>query len=112
MTGADGHPAPTSDRSRAPLTVKHDDVTVQVPTTLPPQGAPFEHDPPAPPPPEVPPVPGEPPEPALHALAINPNAAAVARTADEIFVIERTTAAELVLCGEIAIRARPLFQSG
>src|SRR5262249_36965452 len=50
---------PTSEMSRAPLSVRHDDATFQVPTTLPPQADTFVHDdPPVPvlPPPEVPPV--------------------------------------------------------
>ena len=52
VTGADGQPAPTSDRSRSPLTFRHDDVTVQVPTTLPPQAVTLGQD--APPPPPLP----------------------------------------------------------
>src|SRR3954447_20326320 len=36
VTGAVGQPAPTSVRSSEPLTVRHDDATVQAPTTLPP----------------------------------------------------------------------------
>ena len=43
MTGADGQPAPASDRSSSPVTFIHDDVTVQVPTTSPPQGSTLEH---------------------------------------------------------------------
>ena len=46
VTGADGHPAPTSERSKLPVTFRQDDVTVQVPTRLPPQGVPLEQDPP------------------------------------------------------------------
>src|SRR4051812_28887912 len=35
VTGADAQPAPAKDRFRSPLTFKHDDATVQVPTALP-----------------------------------------------------------------------------
>ena len=69
VTGADGQPAPTNDRSSAPVTVRHVDVTVQLPTTSPPQGSTLEHADasvgwfvPAPPPPlREPPFPIEPP---------------------------------------------------
>ena len=63
MTGAEGQPAPTSERSRVPLTFRHDDVTVQVPTRSPPQAVTFEHDVPAPPVPGLPPAPTAPPLP-------------------------------------------------
>src|SRR5947208_7458842 len=46
---------PTSEMSRAPLNARQDDVTFQVPTTLPPQGDPFGQD--GPPVPAVPVVP-------------------------------------------------------
>ena len=41
VTGAVGQPAPTSERSRLPLTFRHDDVTVQAPTRFPPQAVTF-----------------------------------------------------------------------
>ena len=70
VTGADGQPAPTSDRSSAPATFRHDDVTVQVPTTLPPQGVTLEQDapPPLPPGPVAPAAasPTDPPGPEVH----------------------------------------------
>src|SRR3954453_10089320 len=76
VTGAVGQPAPTSDRSRAPLTVRHDDETVHVPTTSPPHAVTLGQGAPPlllPPPPVVPALPGlppapvDPPRPALHA---------------------------------------------
>ncbi|HEX5270612.1 MAG TPA: hypothetical protein VFW33_09010, partial [Gemmataceae bacterium] len=42
VINADVQPAPTTDGSSVPLTVRHDDVTIQVPTTLPPQAVTFE----------------------------------------------------------------------
>src|SRR4029077_8462020 len=65
VTGAEGHPAPTNDRSRLPVTFRQDDVTAQVPTRLPPQDVTLEQDPPAPPPPELPAEPAAPPPPVL-----------------------------------------------
>src|SRR6185436_19144299 len=81
---------PTSEVSSAPLNVTHDDVTFQVPTTLPPQGDPFGQDgppvpalPPAPlvPAPLLPAAPERLPPPGVHAPAIATTASAVARTA-------------------------------
>src|SRR5450631_1634735 len=65
VTGADEQPAPTSEGSRLPLTFMHEDVTVQVPTTSPPQAVTFEQAAPAPPVPEIPPVPTAPPLPGV-----------------------------------------------
>jgi hypothetical protein len=64
--------------------LRHDDVTVQAPTALPPQGATLEQDdpPPAPPPPALPPAPDDPPEPELHAHATRQNPIAILETAD------------------------------
>jgi len=76
---------------RLPLTVKHDDVTVQVPTALPPQGDTSGQDfaPPVPllelPPAPFPPVPDEF-ELMVHAPEIIPNNIAVARAADCAFI--------------------------
>src|SRR3569832_736483 len=58
VTGAVGQPAPTSERSRLPLTVRHDELTVQAPTTLPPQALTSEHEVPAPPVPALAPPEG------------------------------------------------------
>jgi len=79
---------PTSEMSRAPLKFRQDDVTFQVPTTLPPHGAPFGQD--GPPVPAVPvdpavpllepPVPDRVPVVGLHAPEIIPIAIAIART--------------------------------
>jgi hypothetical protein len=76
--------------SRFPPSVRHEDITVQVPTTLPPQGDTLEQDPvPAAPPA---PLPGFPPapdgllDPELQAPEIIPNATAVARNADWTFI--------------------------
>jgi len=86
---------PTSEMSRAPLKFRHDDVTFQVPTTLPPQGDPFGHDgPPVPavpvdpvvPAPEVPALPVGVVPVELHAPAIIANARAVVRTAGRTVV--------------------------
>src|SRR5579863_584377 len=69
VTGADGQPAPTRERSRLPVTFRQDDVTVQVPTRSPPHAVTFGHEVPTPPVPEIPPeltappVPGVPPVP-------------------------------------------------
>jgi hypothetical protein len=83
---------PTSEMSRAPLKFTHDDVTFQVPTTLPPQGDPFGQDgPPVPadpvvPPPELPPVPVWLFPVELQAPEIIANAIAIARVADWTFI--------------------------
>ena len=84
-------PAPANDGSRVPLTVRHDDATVQVPTTLPPQAVTSGQDappPPAPvaPVPELPPVPGVPPEPELHPSEEMPAAIANASAAVPSFI--------------------------
>src|SRR5690242_16710687 len=47
LTGAVGQPAPTSVRSRLPLTFRQEEETVQVPVRSPPQAVPFEQDAPA-----------------------------------------------------------------
>jgi hypothetical protein len=77
---------PSHVGSRCPLTVRHDDFTFQVPTTLPPQEVPFWQeapDPPVPVPPELPPVPdGLVPELALQAPEIIAVPMAIARTTD------------------------------
>ena len=70
VTGADGHPAPTDAKSRSPVTLRHDDVTVQDPTTSPPHGATLEQAPAAPPLPERPPVATAPPLPELPPLPV------------------------------------------
>jgi hypothetical protein len=76
------------------LNVRHDDITVHVPTTLPPQGVPFEQEaPPIPAAPVVPdaPLPELPPTPdgellnELHPAAIVASASADARAADRTF---------------------------
>jgi hypothetical protein len=94
VTGADGQPAPTSERSRLPVTFKQDEATFQVPMRSPPHAVTLEQEPPAPPLPERPPValvpplpefpaaPDEPPEPALHDHEISP-AAVVSASARE-----------------------------
>jgi hypothetical protein len=82
VTGAVGHPAPNDAKSRLPVTFRHDDVTVQVPTTMPPQGVTLGQDPPAPPLPDFAPVPDEPPRLELHPPRITPKAIAIARAAD------------------------------
>jgi hypothetical protein len=71
-TGADGHPAPTDAKSSSPATFKHDDVTVQVPSTSPPHGATLEQEPVAPPLPELPPVATAPPRPELPPVTAPP----------------------------------------
>jgi hypothetical protein len=97
VTGADGQPAPTSVRSSEPLTVRHDDATVQAPTMLPPhavtlgQGAP-----PLPVPavpvvaalPEPPPEPVDPTVPGLHAAENIPATRAEARAVERTFMTE------------------------
>ena len=94
MTGAEGQPAPTSERSRLPLTFRQDDVTVQVPTRFPPQAVTFGQEVPPPPVPEIPPeltappVPGVPPVPDRafppelqpHEISAGPAAASARRT--------------------------------
>src|SRR6478609_1791617 len=45
VTAVVGQPAPTNARSSSPVTFRHDDVTDQVPTTLPPQGVALGHGP-------------------------------------------------------------------
>ena len=98
VTGADGQLAPATVRSSAPATFRQDDVTVQVPTTLPPQGVTLgQDDPPAPPlpspsrpsPPALPPAPGDPPEPELHPSQNIPSAIANASAAARIFMKRR-----------------------
>jgi len=80
------------------VSVRQDELTVQVPTTLPPQAVPFEQeDPPpvpleAPPVPvvppvlELPPVPDEPRELELQAPEIIANARVIVRKADWTFI--------------------------
>src|SRR5689334_17958093 len=91
VTGAVGQPAPTSDRSREPLTVRQDDATVQLPTTSPPHAVTSGHDapPPLPPVPALPPVPVDPPSPVLQAS--ENAAAAIANTsaAERSFINRR-----------------------
>jgi hypothetical protein len=57
VTGAVEQLRLTAVGSSVPLTVRHDDTTFQVPTTLPPQVFPFEQDAGPPPAPVLPPVP-------------------------------------------------------
>lgn len=99
VTGADGQPAPTSERSSVPLTLRQDDATVHVPTTLPAQGVTLGQD--APPPlPAVPPPPGLPPPPVgptgleLHAAENIPAASADARAAERTFMKRRLASFE------------------
>jgi hypothetical protein len=64
LMGADAHPAPTFEGLSSPPTFRHDDITVQAPTMLPPQAVTLEQaGPPAAPVPELPPVPTIPPVP-------------------------------------------------
>jgi hypothetical protein len=114
-TGAVGHPAPTNDKSRLPLILRHDEVTFQVPTKLPPQAVTFEQVAPIPPPPKLtfapacsplpalltpdaPPLPRAPPlpvglaEPLLHAAEITPAVTTVARAMDRNFIARLSTA--------------------
>jgi hypothetical protein len=90
---------PSHAGSTLPFTVKHDDITVQVPTTLPPQAVTFWQDEPPPVPPldvppvpgpvpplELPPVPEGAPEVAVHAPEIVPAVNAIARAADLTFM--------------------------
>src|SRR5262245_46801906 len=82
VTAGAGQFRPASARSRLPLTRRHDEVTVQVPATSPPQAETLEQEPLAPPLPEpLPPVPapvpppvpdGAPEPPELHAPRIIP----------------------------------------
>lgn len=112
MTGAVGQPAPTRVRSKFPLTLRQDEVTFHVPTTLPPQAETLGQAPPAPGPapapgfptgpalPELPPAPKAPPllavpaEPAapselvLHAPQVSPNATNNTNAALWIFIDE------------------------
>src|SRR5689334_6491447 len=79
VTGSESHPAPTSRRLRLPLTVRHDDFTVPVPTVSLPQADTFGQGPPAelPPGAPVPPLPPFPePVPELELQAAEPIAAA------------------------------------
>src|SRR5580765_7520929 len=81
VTGSEAHPAPKSRRLRSPLTVRHDDFTVQVPTVSPPQADTFGQLPPAelPPVAPVPPLPPFPePVPELELQAAEPIPAASA----------------------------------
>ena len=71
MTGADGQPAPTSERSRLPVTFRHDEVTAQVPTRFPPQGVTFGQEAPVPPVPVLPPVLTVPPLPGVPPVPVN-----------------------------------------
>ena len=68
VTGAEAQPALDNDRSRLPVTLIHDDATVQEPTTSPPQGATLEHSPP----PVLPPLPWDPPLPLEPPLWLPP----------------------------------------
>ena len=110
VTGAVIQPMPKLFRSACPEMFRHADATVQVPTTLPPQPVTLEHDAPPPVPAvlEPPPVPTEPavlefppvPVPPLlvppapcglsdfepHPPEIRPNASAVTRADDCIFI--------------------------
>jgi hypothetical protein len=98
VAGAGGQLSPASVRSCSPVTFKHDDVTFQVPTTLPPQGATFEHEaapPPAPVFPVLPPVPDWGLVVVLQAAQSNPNVVSRARTADWTLV-ERISMTSLV----------------
>ena len=85
VTGAVAQPAPIAIMFRFPLTFRHDAVTFQVPTTLPPQPVTFEQA-------ELPPVPAVPPLPVEllklgeHALEMVPAASAMARAAARIFI--------------------------
>jgi hypothetical protein len=96
VTDADAQPTPRFVRSASPLTLRHDDITVQTPTTLPPHGVPPAHAPAAPPPEvppvppdpllELPPVPDGPLETGVHAPESIPNAIAITRAADCTFI--------------------------
>jgi hypothetical protein len=93
--------------SRAPLKLRHDEVTFQVPTTLPPQADPFGQDgPPVPAVPVVPAVPllELPPVPVvfpvgLQAPEIIANAIAIARAADWTFIEGLLTKGNLSISG-------------
>lgn len=97
MTGANGQPAPNDPRSKSPVTFRQEEVTVQVPTMLPPQGVMSAQESPAalgpevppvfpPPLPEPPPVPDEPFEWTLHAHGIIANVSIIVGTADWAFI--------------------------
>jgi hypothetical protein len=96
---------PTSEVSSAPLSDTHDDVTFQVPTTLPPHGVPFGHNGapvPAVPPPLVPAAPVRLPPLGLHAAAATAaRASALLRTLDRTFVEQSFSKGVLL---------RPFFQ--
>jgi len=105
--------SPAREMSRSELlNVRQDDVTFQVPTTLPPQAVPFGQDPPDPPAvPVLPatPVPAGPPPPVpdgpefaeLQAPEMLPNATAITRAADCSFI-------DLSPFGTTRIRPKPL----
>ena len=97
--------SPTSEVSSAPLSDTHDDVTFQVPTTLPPHGVPFGHNGapvPAVPPPLVPAAPVRlPPVGVQAAAATATRASALLRTLDRTFVEQSFSKGVLL---------RPFFQ--
>jgi hypothetical protein len=72
VTGAGAQFKPNTDMSSLPVTSRHDDVTVQVPTTSPPQGCTLEQDAPPAPPLELPPVPRVPPLAFVPPVAVVP----------------------------------------
>jgi hypothetical protein len=77
VTGADEQSMPINDTSSSPVTFRHDDVTFQVPTTLPLQGVTFGQSTGwlLPPLPALPPLPGDPPfafEPPLELPPVPP----------------------------------------
>jgi hypothetical protein len=83
---------PSHAGATVPFTVRHDDITVHVPTTLPPQAVTFEQDNPLPPAPVVPPL-ELPPAPGwlpglleAHAPPMIMSAVAIARAADWSFI--------------------------
>jgi hypothetical protein len=61
VTDADAHPRDNTDISSCPVTFRQDEVTVQVPTTSPPQGTTLVQEAPPAPPLGLPPVPTVPP---------------------------------------------------
>jgi hypothetical protein len=75
VIGAGAQWAPTVDRSSCPVTVRHDDVAVHVPTRLPPQGTTLEQA--APPPPE---------SATTQAPERPASATSITRTADSTFI--------------------------
>lgn len=84
VTGTVAQPISSKDTSMSPVNSRHDDVTFQVPTTLPPQGGvTLEQDvpPPAPlpPEPETPPELAPPPAPELVLLPLHPSGAIMPR---------------------------------